>query len=53
MVDGYPVLLLDFGTGTVKLDPKQIRLDDGEQHRIDIIWSRTVSVDNYVKNFGY
>ncbi|XP_014282551.1 DE-cadherin isoform X2 [Halyomorpha halys] len=49
VVDGYPVLLLDFGTGTVKLDPKQIRLDDGEQHRIDIIWSRTtieLQVDN-------
>nr|UZM07822.1 cadherin 3 [Geocoris pallidipennis] len=49
IVDGYPVLLVDFGTGTAKLDPKEIRLDDGDHHRIDIIMSNTtieLQVDN-------
>lgn len=40
---GYPVLLVDFGTGTARIEQKQIRLNDGETHRIDIILTNAVS----------
>lgn len=40
---GYPVLLVDFGTGTARLEQRQIKLADGDFHRIDIIWSNAVS----------
>ncbi|XP_075221903.1 DE-cadherin-like [Lycorma delicatula] len=46
---GYPVLLVDFGTGTARVEQKQIRLTDGETHRIDIIWTNAsieLQVDN-------
>lgn len=41
--EGYPVLLVDFGTGTVKIEHRHIKVSDGEKHRIDIIWTKTVS----------
>lgn len=40
--DGFPVLLVDYGTGTVRIEQKHIELNDGKKHRIDIIWSQTV-----------
>lgn len=42
--NGFPVLLVDFGTGTIRVEQKQIRLTDGEVHHIDIYWSKTVSI---------
>lgn len=45
--EGYPVLLVDFGTGTVKIEQRHIKVSDGEKHRIDIIWTKTVSVKIY------
>ncbi|CAB0007597.1 unnamed protein product [Nesidiocoris tenuis] len=47
--DGYPLLLVDFGSGTVRVIQNVIKLDDGQSHRIDIIWSKTsieLQVDN-------
>lgn len=44
VIDGFPVLLVDFGSGTVRIEQKQIKLNDGGTHRIDIIWSKTVSI---------
>ncbi|XP_014244956.1 DE-cadherin isoform X2 [Cimex lectularius] len=47
--DGFPVLLVDYGTGTVRIVQKEIKLDDGELHRLDIIWSKNnieLQVDN-------
>lgn len=39
---GYAVLYVDYGTGTVRLDQKQMILTDGKMHRIDILWTKTV-----------
>ncbi|RZF45194.1 hypothetical protein LSTR_LSTR009965 [Laodelphax striatellus] len=38
--NGYPVLLVDFGTGTVKVEHRQIKITDGAMHRVDIYWTR-------------
>lgn len=42
--NGYAMLYVDYGTGTVKLEHKQIKLTDGKSHRIDILWTKTVSI---------
>jgi len=42
--DGYPVLLVDYGSGTLKIGQKQIKISDGEPHRIEIIWTKTVLI---------
>lgn len=39
---GYAVLLVSYGTGTVRLDQRQIKLTDGKSHRIDIYLLKTV-----------
>ncbi|XP_072152433.1 DE-cadherin isoform X2 [Bemisia tabaci] len=47
--DGYPVLLVDYGSGTSRLAHNHIRLTDGHMHRIDIYLSRSsieLQVDN-------
>lgn len=44
LVEGFPVLLVDFGSGTVRVEQRQIGLSDGEVHRIDIFWTKTVSI---------
>lgn len=41
--NGYPVLLVDYGSGTLKIEQKHIKISDGESHRIEIIWTKTVS----------
>ncbi|XP_021942527.1 DE-cadherin isoform X2 [Zootermopsis nevadensis] len=46
---GYARLLVDYGTGTVMVEQRQIRLTDGKSHRVDILWSKTsieLKVDN-------
>jgi len=32
----FAVLDIDYGTGTVRLDQKHIKLTDGKSHRIDV-----------------
>ncbi|GLH15736.1 DE-cadherin [Gryllus bimaculatus] len=39
--DGYPRLLMDYGSGTTFLEHKQSRLSDGKLHHIDIFWTNT------------
>ncbi|KAI5705756.1 hypothetical protein M8J75_001445 [Diaphorina citri] len=39
--NGFPVLLVDYGTGTTRLDMQEIKLSDGGSHHIDIILSNT------------
>jgi hypothetical protein len=46
--EGYPVLLVDFGSGTVRMEQRQIKLSDGEIHRIDIFWSKSVRLQAIV-----
>ncbi|EFN77871.1 DE-cadherin [Harpegnathos saltator] len=46
---GYAVLYIDYGTGTARLEQKQIKLTDGKSHRIDVLWTKTsieLKVDN-------
>ncbi|XP_014469556.1 PREDICTED: DE-cadherin isoform X2 [Dinoponera quadriceps] len=46
---GYAVLYIDYGTGTARLDQRQIKLTDGKSHRIDVLWTKTsieLKVDN-------
>ncbi|PSN30050.1 DE-cadherin [Blattella germanica] len=46
---GFARLLMDYGTGTVSIEQRQIKLTDGKSHRVDILWSRTsieLKVDN-------
>ncbi|KAK0157584.1 hypothetical protein PV328_011310 [Microctonus aethiopoides] len=40
--NGYAVLYVDYGSGTVRLDRTPSKLTDGEKHRIDITWSNKV-----------
>lgn len=40
---GYARLLMDYGSGTVSVEQRQIKLTDGKSHKVDILWSRTVS----------
>ena len=42
--NGYARLLMDYGTGTVSVDQKQIKLTDGKPHKVDIIFTRTVCI---------
>lgn len=49
IVDGYPVLIVDYGTGSVKIQHNYTRLETGKFHLIDIVLSRTgveMTVDN-------
>lgn len=48
---GYAVLYMDYGTGTVRLDQKQIKLTDGKSHRIDVYWTKN-SIEMKVDNCG-
>lgn len=42
--DGYPTLLVDYGSGTLKIEQKQIKISDGKLHHVEIIWTKTVSI---------
>ncbi|XP_031842734.1 DE-cadherin isoform X2 [Nomia melanderi] len=48
---GYAVLYMDYGTGTVRLDQKKIKLTDGKSHRIDVYWTKN-SIEMKVDNCG-
>ncbi|XP_011871783.1 PREDICTED: DE-cadherin [Vollenhovia emeryi] len=48
---GFAVLYVDYGTGTVRLDQKQIKLTDGKSHRIDVYWKKT-SIEMIVDKCG-
>jgi hypothetical protein len=39
---GYARLLVDYGSGTVSVEQRQIKLTDGKSHKVDILWSKTV-----------
>lgn len=41
--DGYPTLYMDYGSGTVLAEQKEIKLTDNNFHQIDIYWNPTVS----------
>lgn len=41
--EGYPVLLVDYGTGSVRVVHRHIKLTDGASHRIDITLQKSVS----------
>lgn len=45
---GYARLLVDYGSGTVSVEQRQIKLADGKFHRVDILWSKTVSFSLYL-----
>jgi len=38
---GFARLLVDYGSGTVSVEQRQINLADGKSHRVDILWSKT------------
>ncbi|XP_012146913.1 DE-cadherin isoform X2 [Megachile rotundata] len=48
---GYAVLYMDYGTGTVKLDQRQIKLTDGKSHKIDVYWTKN-TIEMKVDNCG-
>ncbi|XP_043497699.1 DE-cadherin isoform X1 [Polistes fuscatus] len=48
---GYAVLYVDYGTGTIRLNQRQIKLTDGKSHRIDVYWTKT-SIEMKVDNCG-
>ncbi|XP_051171041.1 DE-cadherin [Leptopilina boulardi] len=49
--NGYAVLYVDYGTGTVKLDQKQIKLTDGKSHRIDVYLTKN-AIEMKIDNCG-
>lgn len=49
LIGGMPRILIDFGSGTTELSVRTVKtLDDGEWHRLDVIWDTKASnkVDN-------
>jgi len=40
---GFARLLVDYGSGTFGVEQRQINLADGKSHKVDILWSKTVS----------
>ncbi|XP_033228153.1 DE-cadherin-like [Belonocnema kinseyi] len=47
--NGFAVLYVDYGTGTVKLKQKYSKLTDGKSHRIDVYWTKNaieIKIDN-------
>lgn len=48
---GYAVLYMDYGTGTAKLDQRQIKLTDGKSHKIDVYWTNN-TIEMKVDNCG-
>lgn len=49
LVDGYPVLIVDYGTGSVKIHHNYTQLETGKFHTIDIMLSKSgveMTVDN-------
>lgn len=42
--NGYPRLLVDYGSGTVQVNHTEIKLNDGSSHHIDIIWTNVVHI---------
>lgn len=53
--NGYPILLVDYGSGTLKIEQKQIKISNGESHHIEIIWTKTVCIQTicYLQMFIY
>ncbi|XP_015609986.1 DE-cadherin [Cephus cinctus] len=49
--DGYAVLYVDYGSGTVRLDQKHNRMMDGKNHRIDVFWTKNI-IEMQVDNCG-
>lgn len=47
LVDGKVRVLLDLGSGTVFLTVPT-RLDDGNWHRVDILWNSDVSITSFI-----
>lgn len=46
LVDGFPRLLIDFGSGTLELIVvTEIRLNDSSWHRLDVLWNTEVGVN--------
>lgn len=41
--NGYPVLMVDYGSGAIEIPHKQIQLTDGKSHKIEILLSSSVS----------
>lgn len=48
---GYAVLYMDYGTGTVRLDQRHIKLTDGKSHKIDIYFTKN-AIEMKVDNCG-
>lgn len=40
---------MDYGSGTLKIEQKQIKISNGESHHIEIIWTKTVSTQTHLK----
>ncbi|XP_011307497.1 DE-cadherin [Fopius arisanus] len=49
--NGFAVLHVDYGSGTVSLDQKKIKLTDGKSHRVDVYWTKT-TIEMKVDNCG-
>ncbi|XP_043520392.1 DE-cadherin [Frieseomelitta varia] len=48
---GYAVLYMDYGSGTVRLDQPHIKLTDGKSHRIDVYFTKN-AIEMKVDNCG-
>lgn len=49
LIDGYPVLKVDYGTGAIRVDHKHIQFVPGKLHQIEILLQRSsieITVDN-------
>lgn len=50
---GYAVLYMDYGTGTVRLDQRHIKLTDGKSHKIDIYFTKNVNTFYFLSSLCY
>jgi len=50
IMDGYPSVLMDYGSGTKRANHSEIRLNDGNLHHIDVIWNNQVpTYDSFIQ----
>ncbi|XP_077285916.1 DE-cadherin isoform X2 [Arctopsyche grandis] len=47
LIKGYPVLLINYGSGTTRIEHKHVKVDDGQSHLIEISFVKT-SIEMFV-----
>lgn len=52
LIDGHPVLMVNYGSGTTRINNTVIRVSDGQPHLIEIVLSKT-TIELFVDDCHY